>query len=327
MDKTNIKIEAFISVVLALDDINHSAFEEYIKELQKYLEQRYSDYEVVIIDQNSVSISNLQRKHLLQNIPSIRWIRLAFPVELDVALNAGIQNAIGDFVLLLRPTIDPIEIISDMVDESLQGYDVIVGVAQHPRTLGYKIVRGLSNKLLSSIDYFIPKNAAPVRCLSRRAINTVLRTGLLNHQFFIKVANTGHPTKNYEYKLLNPDELKKRTLLSGIQQGLKLIVFNSTKPLQWIGILGIVGSLSAFIFSIYSIVLNLFKNNVVEGWVSMVFFSSFLFMILFIILAILGEYIARLFNESGNQQSYYISSEEVSAVMLDEDRFNVLYQS
>lgn len=327
MDNISAKLETFVSVVLTLDDIKPSAFEAYLKELQKYLDQRYSDYEVVIIDQNSKSISDTQQNDLLKNIPSIRWIKLAFPVEMDAALSAGIESAIGDFVILLRPTFDPIDIISNMVDESSQGYDVIIGIADHPRSLGYKIVRGLSNKVLRSIDYHIPKNATPVRCLSRRAINTVLSTGQLSHQFFIKVANTGYPTKNHEYKLLNPAALKKRTLLSGIEQSLKLMVFNSTKPLRWISMLGIVGSLSAFIFAIYSVVVNLIKDDVIEGWTSMVFFSSFLFMILFIILAFLGEYIARLLNESGNQKSYYISSEETSAVMLEMDRFNVLHQS
>jgi len=69
------------------------------------------------------------------------------------------------------------------------------------------------------------------------------------------------------------------------------------------------------------------KDNVTEGWTSMVFFSSFLFMILFIILAFFGEYMARLLNENKNQNSYYISSEETSTVILETDRFNVLHQS
>lgn len=327
MDKLNKKMETFVSVVLILDDINPSAFEAYLKELQKYLEHRYSDYEVVVIDQNSKLILHAQQNSILQKIPSIRWIKLAFPVELDVALSAGIENAIGDFVLLLRPTIDPVDIISEMVDQSSQGYDVIIGIAEHPRSLGYKIIRRLSNRVLHSIDYHIPKNSTPVRCLSRRAINTVLRTGQLNHQFFIKVANTGYPIKNYEYNLLNPDALKKRTLFSGIEQSLKLMVFNSTKPLRWISTLGILGSFSAFIFAFYSVVINLIKDDVIEGWTSMVFFFSFMFMILFIILAFLGEYIARLLNENNNQKSYYISSEDTSAVMLETDRFNVLHQS
>ena len=327
MDNTTIKIETFVSVVLILDNIVTSTFEEYLKELQLYLDQRYSDYEIIIIDQNSKLFPVSVKENILKTISSIRWISLSFPVAMDVALGAGIENAIGDLVLLLRPNIDPIKIIENMIEESSRGYDVIIGIAERPRTMGYKIARTLSNKLLHSINYHIPKNATPVRCLSRRAINTILRTGNLNHQFFIKVANTGYPEKNYNYELLNRDVLKKRTLLSGISQSMQLMIFNSTKPLRWVSLLGILGSLSALIFAIYSIVVNIIKNDVIEGWTSMVFFSSFLFMILFIILAFLGEYIARLLNENSNQKNYYISNEETSTILLEADRFNVLHQS
>jgi len=327
MDNTMTKLETFISIVLILDDTEQSGFETYLTELQPYLEQRYSDYEIIVIDQNRKIFPLSQKENLLEAISSVRWITLSYPVEIDVALTAGIENAIGDFVVLLRPNIDPVSIIEDMIEESTQGYDVIIGIAEQPRTLGYKMIRKVSNKILHSIDYHIPKNATPVRCLSRRAINTVLRTGNLNHQFVIRVANTGYPTKNYTYKLENTEKLKKRTLFSGIAQSMKLMIFNSTKPLRWISLLGIVGSFTAFVFAIYSIIVHLLKDDIIEGWTSMVFFSSFLFMILFIILAFLGEYLARLLNENNNQRSYYISNEETSSIMLETDRFNVLHQS
>jgi len=321
------KKEKFVSTVLILDDLDTETFRAYLIDMQQYLDRKYSDYEIIIIDQNINHIDLPIKRNILETIPSIRWIRLAFPVEEGVALTAGIENAIGDFVILMRPAIDPIDIIDDMVQDSSQGYDVIVGIAKRPRTLGYRVVRKLSNKILHSINYHIPKNATPVRCLSRRAINTILYTGRINHQFFIKVDNTGYPTKSYKYKLLNYNLLKKRTLLSGIKQSLKLMIYNSTKPLRWISLLGVLGSFSAFIFAIYSIVVNLIKDDVIEGWTSMVFFSSFLFMILFIILAFIGEYLARLLDEYGEQKEYYVSSEETSAVMLEADRYNVLHQS
>jgi len=327
MDNTMTKLETFISIVLILDDTEQNNFEIYLKELQPYLEQRYSDYEIIVIDQNRKIFPMSQKENLLEKISSVRWITLSYPVEMDIALTAGIENAIGDFVVLLRPNIDPISIIDDMVEESTQGYDVVIGIAEQPRTLGYKIARKTSNKILYSIDYHIPKNATPVRCLSRRAINTVLRTGNLNHQFFIRVANTGYPTKKHIYELENIEKLKKRTLFLGISQSMKIMIFNSTRPLRWISLLGIMGSFSAFVFSIYSIVVNLLKEDVIEGWTSMVFFSSFLFMILFIMLVFIGEYLARLLNENSNQRSYYISNEETSSIMLETDRFNVLHQS
>ncbi|NOQ16255.1 MAG: glycosyl transferase family 2 [Methyloprofundus sp.] len=321
-NKSN-KIETFVSIVLILEHVQNDDFEGYLSSLQQYLHQRYSDYEVIIIDQSREHAPSLFKTRLLEAISSIRWIQLAFPVDMGVALSAGIECAIGDFVLLLRPTIDPVEIIEGMVAEALEGSDVIVGIAKCPRTLAYKFARLLSNKLLRSIDYHIPKNSTPVRCLSRRAINTVLLTGQLNHQFFVKVANTGYPTQKYNYTLLQTNSLKKRTLISGIAQAMQLMIFNSTKPLRWISLLGMVGSLSAFIFAVYSLGINFIKDDVTEGWTSMVFFSSFLFFILFIVLAFLGEYLARLINENSNQKSYYISSEETSSIMLETDRFNV----
>jgi len=327
MDNAIQKIETFVSIVLVLDRVNSNDFEGYLKSLQQYLDQRYSDYEIVVIDQTIAHAPTLVQSKLLETISSIRWIKLAFPVEIDVALCAGIENAIGDFVMLLRPTIDPIQIIGDMVNEALEGHDVIIGIAKSPQTIGYKLARLLSNKLLCSIGYQIPKNATPVRCLSRRAINTILNTRQFNHQFFAKVAKTGYPTKNYQYNLLNSNKLKKRTLISGVTQTLKMMIFNSTKPLRWISLLGIIGSLSAFIFAVYSVAINFIKDDVTEGWTSMVFFSSFLFFILFIILAFLGEYLARLLNENSNQKNYYISSEETSTIMLETDRFNVRHKS
>jgi glycosyltransferase involved in cell wall biosynthesis len=327
MDKPITKIETFVSTVLILNYSNVNSAAEYLESLQQYLEQCFSDYEIIIIDQDTPLFPVLNKKEILKSIPSIRWIKLAFPVETDVALNVGIENSIGDYVVFLRASVDPIDIISDMVKQCSQGSDVIVGVAEQERTIGYKFIRKLSNKLLHAINYHIPKNATPVRCLSRKAINTILTTGKVNHQFFIKIANTGYPTQNFEYQLLKNNHLKKRTLVSGIKQSLHLMIFNSTKPLRWISMLGALGSLSAFVFAIYSVVINLIKDDVVEGWTSMIFIVSFLFMVLFIILAFLGEYLSRLLNEVGNQKKYFISNEETSAVMLETDRYNVLQQS
>lgn len=313
---------------MILNNDKHNDFNSYLKDLQYYLSNLYSDYEIVIIEyENNNYITLPVKNKILKDISSIRWIQLAFSVNIDIAFNAGIENAIGDFVLLIRPFVDPIEIIEDMINKCMCGNDIVVGISNEPRSFGYKAIRKISNKLLDSIEYNIPKNSTPVRCISRKAINTIIDTGQLKHQFFIKIDKTGYKSTTYEYKLLNSNLMPKKTLFDGITQTLQLTIFNSTKPLRWISILGIIGSLFAFIFAIYSIVVNIFRDDVIEGWTSMVFFSSFLFMILFIILSFIGEYLARLLNEQSQQKSYYISNEATSSIMLEIDRFNVLHQS
>jgi len=327
MDSENIKMEAIVSVAVILDQMRISEFRLYLENLHEYLSQRYTYYEIVIIDQNKKNISSSIQREFLEEISSIRWIKLAFPVEMGTALSVGLENSMGDYVVLVRANIDPVDIIGEMIQANFDGYDVVVGVAERPRTFWYKVIRLLANKLLNSIGYHIYKNSTPVRCLSRRAINTILSTGKNHHQFFIRVSNTGYPTMDYEYKLLNIDSLKKQTLFSGFSKALRLMIFNSTKPLRWISLLGVIGSLLAFIFASYSIIINIFKDNIIEGWTSMVFFSSFMFMILFIMLSFLGEYLARIINESDNKKNYYISSEENSSIMLEADRFNVKQKS
>jgi ABC-type dipeptide/oligopeptide/nickel transport system permease subunit len=102
------------------------------------------------------------------------------------------------------------------------------------------------------------------------------------------------------------------------------MVFNSTKPLRWISGLGVLGSMMAFSFSLYSLVIHYFKETVIEGWTTMVLFTSLLFMIMFIILAFLGEYLSRLLDDRNEQSDYTVSFEKNSSVMLNEKRENVI---
>jgi len=222
----------------------------------------------------------------------------------------------------MRPVIDPMPIIDKMIELLGKRYDIIVGVAPQARSKGYRIIRQLSNRLLHSIGYHIPKNSTPVRGLTRRAINAITQSGQQHRQFMVRVASTGYPATTLNYELACGTE--KKTVITGIKQCLQLMIFNSTKPLRLASILGIAGSLFSLIFALYSIMINLIKKNVVEGWTTMVFFTSFLFMILFAILSFMGEYLARILTEHNQQKKYYISEERTSCVMLDVDRYNVM---
>lgn len=313
---TSKKQETFISVVIVRKP--EQKLESYCQGLQSHLDNHFSDYEIIIID--GLKQAN-EKSILLAQTPSIRWLTLAFPVSSDTAMSAGLENAIGDFVIFIRPNIDPVESVLGFYELAIQGNDVIIGIAKSPKTLAYKIFRSTLSKALQSVDYSIPQNSTPARCLSRQAINTILQTGSPAHQFFLRTTKSGYPTAYLNYKLTTPP--KKKTLIDGCKSAFNFIVFNSIKPLRWMSILGALGSGSAFIFAVYSLIVNLVKDMVIEGWTSIVLFSSVQFMILFTILAFLGEYIARLLQESDNRKSYYISHESNSTTMLKTERLNI----
>lgn len=320
----NEKIESFVSVAVVIKN-QAERLETFLKEVHKHIEAHFADFEIVLVDQCS-SDGTVDVVHRIQEtIPSIRFLALVQEVSEDTALAAAVENAIGDVVVLMDIEEDPVESIVGVVETCMDGYDVVVGVAERPRTLGYRLVRPYIRWVLEKIGYKLPRNASHLRCLTRRAVNAVTQSGKFHHQFFMRISNTGYKSSTYNYTLR--PEAKKRTLYQGIRQMFRLLVFNSTQPLRWMSAMGFLASISAFIVSIYSVVINLIRDDVVEGWTSIVLFMSFMFMMLFIILAFFGEYLGRLLDDKGKYKDYTIAYESNSNIMVVGDRINVLEES
>lgn len=318
------KQDSFVSVILEVNN-QFSILEQYVKELSPYLHQRYSDYEIVIIDQSSSNISGGDIDNLLKEYTSIRYIYLSYEVSKDIAVAAGIENAIGDFVINLDITSDPIGIIDSLVSECRSGNDVVLGVSEQKSTYLYSFVRPFISKILNSVGYDFPRNFSGAMCLSRRTVNAVTESGRFYHKLYIRIARTGYRMTEYKYESKCVGNSK--TISAGIQDALQFTIFNSTKPLRWMSGLGVFGSLLAFTFALYSLLANLFNNNISAGWTTLVLFSSVLFCLLFTMLAFFGEYLARLLNDRSEHRSYSVVYEKNSNVMLEEERFNVLYDS
>ena len=292
------------------------------------LDFNYTDYEIVIINQEPLrnNISNHHLNSILNDIPSIRYIQLASFVHADIAWAAGLENAIGDFVVLWDPEHDPVEVISDIVELCRGGYDVVVGVGTSFQSLLYKSLRKVANVILSAIDYHLPQNATGLRCLSRRAVNAVTSVSRFHHQIYLRIQKTGYPWCIYKYKTIE-SRLAKKTVFTGLQYLVRLMVFNSSRPLRWMSALGLFGSFTAFVFAAYSLLVHFVNGNVVEGWTTTILFMSMLFMLQFIMMAFFGEYMGRLLDERKEQADYSVVFERNSQTMVNQDRVNVMTES
>jgi len=320
-----VKSDSFVSVVLVQNQ-PLSMLESELIHTQQNLDERYIDYEIVVVGQGTSKDFTMQDETVLKNIPSLRYLQLAGQVPLDVAWAAALENAIGDFVVMFNPAADPVQAISETVSLCKSGYDVVVGVAIQSRTLAYRVFRSMADRILNLVEYSLPRNATELRCLSRRAVNSVTCTGRFHHQLAMRIQKTGYPQTAYNYKLLPTawSGIHHTSLLSGIRGLLRLIVFNSSRPLRWMSGLGLFGSFSAFVFSVYSILVHLLKGNVVEGWTTSILFMSSLFMMQFVMMAFFGEYLGRLLDDRSEQADYSVVFEKNSAVMINQDRINVL---
>jgi hypothetical protein len=321
------KSESFVSVVL-VHNRPLATLENTLCSIQAALDERYSDYEVVVIGQGTRDVFTLQDEAVLARVPSVRYIQLSATVQKDVAWAAALENAIGDFVVKFDPIADPVGAIGDTVAICKSGFDVVIGVATQSRTLGYRMCRAMATRMLTMVDYSLPRDATGLACVSRRAVNAVTCTGRCQHQLFMRIQRTGYPLTSYKYTLLPAGRLAARSsLLSGIVGVLRLMVFNSSTPLRWMSGLGLFGSAAAFAFGVYSLLAHVVKGNVVEGWTTTILFMSALFMMQFVIMAFFGEYLGRLLESQGEQGDYSVVFERTSKVMVNQDRINVMNNS
>ena len=318
------KSDLFVSVAIILDK-PLAENREVLQLIQSELDNNYADYEVVIVGNSKGLQLTQQDDEVLQQIPSLRYLHLASRVSPEIAWSAAIENVIGDFVVMFNPDEDPVTVISEVVATCKSGFDVVLGIADQPRTVGYKLSRPLADYILKLVDYSLPRNVTSLRCLSRRAVNSVTSSGRLHNQLSMRIQKTGFPYKDYNYTLLSSEGKRRlRSFGHGLRDMLRLLVFNSFRPLRWMSGLGIIGSLSAFLFAVYSLLVHIVKGDVVEGWTTTILFLSSLFMIQFVMMAFFGEYLGRLLDERGDKADYSVVVERNSAVMVNQDRVNVL---
>ena len=126
-NKTVKKQDVFVSVVVGVDR-NYIGLGEYLTDLSKLLGGSYENYEIIVIDNELKPEVAKEVIDILKVLPCIRLIRLSREYSYDIALMAGIQGAIGDYVVLTNPAIDPIDAIPSIVEENKK-YDIVNGIA------------------------------------------------------------------------------------------------------------------------------------------------------------------------------------------------------
>jgi hypothetical protein len=94
-----------------------------------------------------------------------------------------------------------------------------------------------------------------------------------------------------------------------------LIVNNSIAPLRFAALLGLIASFLNLLYVIYIVVVTILRDGrLAEGWLTTSLTTTTMFLMLFLILAILAEYIGRLLEESKDEPLYFIESEDHSTV-------------
>lgn len=302
-----------ISVVIPMyyeEEVADICYKRVVNNLKK-LSDKYS-YEIIFINDGSKDSTLEILKKIASNDDNVKIISFSRNFGHQAAVTAGIRNVTGDAVIIMDADLqDPPELFEGMIEKWEKGYEVVYG--KRKTREGESIFKLLTARMfyntlnkLSEIE--IPKDTGDFRLVDRKVIDVIAT--LPEHNKFLRglFSWVGFNQYAYEYNRVNRVAGKtKYPFKKMFKLATDGILSFSAKPLKIVGAIGIFSVIVSIIILIYSIVSYMFKlNSLTPGWTSIMCTMTFIGGIILISLWMIGEYIARIYEESLGRPEYII---------------------
>ena len=310
-----------VSVVAALNN-DETLIEGFVRNLSSYLETHYEFFEIVLVDDGSEDLTRQKVQGLLGEVSRVRFLGLSRNFGKDVALSAGIESALGDVVVTLDPRTDPIERIQDFVSEVRSTGGVVHGVSEDLAARG--ALREAAGGLFRSycgrlLGITLTRGAGDFRAMSRAAVNALLQVKLQNRYLRVLTATLGYEQSELRYRAaLRGDGARRVSFFDELATGLDLIAAHTKHPLRIVTWGGVGAALLALSYALYALVIYFIRDDVAAGWTTLSLLLSGMFFVLFVILAVLGEYVGTILNEVRGRPLYFVADEKNSSVLLED---------
>jgi len=318
-------INCFLSAVCVIKD--QSEIVNILEKLSFFISKTVSDYEIILIDNSGKNLN----KEIYEKItgddgfPNIQIFVLTKKVDLNTASWVGLENSLGDYVITIDYEENKIEIISDMLKEGIGDSDVVFAnnIYKSKQKIMYLILRKFFSILYKYLENIDPLYDAPkYRLLNRKVVNYILQHPHPSITYRHLPLIGGFRSKYLTYKK-KPKALSQKSLLSGLNKGLRLLVSTTETPMRIVTSLSIFGAFSNIIYSFYVIGIAILKDNVEPGWVTLSLQQAGMFFLISIVLLILGEYILNVAKLSNEGPSYHITQEFYSEKVSIKEKLNI----
>ncbi len=303
------KEKNFISAVVYVRNAEHT-IGGYLEHLSALLAANFEHAEIICVNDASTDSSAAVIKAASANAKGVAMtlLNMSYFHGVELAMNAGVDLAIGDFVLEVDTPVQDYDIgeIMNVYHHVLSGYDIVSACADKPARLSSRLFYWLYARFT---DEHIKMRSETFRILSRRAINRVGAMSRVSPYRKSLYANCGLKTDHLLYTPLSVSakhggdgEYRRELAVDS------LIMFTDAgyffaKTMTYVMML-----LSLFMI-VYTIVIYA-SANPVAGWTTTILFMAVSFCGLFGILTIIVKYLQILLNLVFKRQKYTFESIE-----------------
>lgn len=302
------KEKVFVSIVTYVYN-DELEIRSYMKLLDLYMQGHFENYELLFVNDNSSDGSLKAIRDAAETINgNVTLLNLSRIHGTELAMLAGLHKSIGDFIFEIDKVDSnfPVELIGNLYRTATEkGSDIVSAVPEKQ-----KLSSKLFYKLINRLSYLkeLGLTTEKVRIVSRRSLNAML--GLKEKIRYRKAlyALTGFTKAKILYK---NHSTSSRSLRKDITQGLEILVSFSNIGLKVSHLLSLLFLLFSIFMIAYSIYNYLFNKNIVEGWTTIMIMLSTGFSGVFLIIGLMGEYIARILTEVQDRPFYSTKSVEI----------------
>ena len=304
-----------LSVVVSVYN-EEKALREFYKETNKILEQiRKSgwEHELIFVNDGSSDNSLSILEELAKEDHDVKLISFSRNFGHEAAMIAGIDHSTGDGIICMDADLQhPPECIPKIIEKFDAGYEVINMVRTKNESAG--LIKNITSSgfywLINHIsDVHFEPNASDFFAISRH-VAQVLKDNYREKVRFLRgyVQNVGFKKTNIEY------EARARVAGESKYSIKKLFIFSintilcfSNMPLKLGIYAGVFSAALGVLVMVYTLCT---RQGAPSGYATIVVLLCFMFAMMFLLIWIIGEYIAILFTELKDRPVYIVEKTE-----------------
>lgn len=284
---------------------------EFYQRVQAVMDGLGEPWELLLVDDGSSDDSFRIARELHEQDPRVRVVRFARNFGHQIAITAGMDYARGDAVITIDSDLqDPPEVIPELVARWREGYHVVYGVrAEREGETWFKLCTArLFYRLIAALtDVRIPMEAGDFRLLDRKVVEDMRR--LREHRRFIRGMTSwvGYRQAGVPYhrhaRFAGQTKYPFRKMF---RLALDAITGFSDVPLRLAWTFGAVLLVLGVVLGLVLLGLRLAGQAPLAGQGLMLTAAILLSGTQLLFLGIIGEYLARIYDEVRNRPLYTV---------------------
>ncbi|MCG2594498.1 glycosyltransferase family 2 protein [Ramlibacter sp. XY19] len=284
-----------------------------LPQLCELLPRLAAAWEVILVDDGSTDHTARVMRDWAE-LPGVRVLQLSRNFGKEAALTAGLEAAAGDVVVMMDADLQhPPALLADMLAHWRRGADVVYAVRQgrSDEPLFKRAGTRLFYQLLNRFDKVkVPAGAGDFRLLDRRAVDALLALPERNRFMKGLYAWIGFQSVGLPY-MPQPRAHGRSQFSLAKLVGLSIdgLTAFANWPLRIVGALGSALALAAFAYGFWLTLAYMFYGHPISGWTTIVVVMMLFFGMQMIFLGIIGEYVARIFEEVKARPVYLVRRE------------------